>query len=98
MLGALIKGVSSGVNALKAGIPLGIKLAKYFIDSRFRKTVTPVPGSVVYSDLWVAVEHSGIYVGNGQIATIVVDGVAEASVCLDGPGSFTSKSTLGSKI
>ena len=98
MPGALIKGVSSGVNALKAGIPLGIKLAKYFIDSRFRKTVTPVPGSVVYSDLWVAVEHSGIYVGNGQIANIVVDGVAEASVCLDGPGSFTSKSTLGRKI
>ena len=57
-----------------------------------------MPGSVLYCDLWVAVEHSGIYVGNGKIANIVVDGAATATVERCGPQSFTSKSMLGRKI
>lgn len=84
--------------ALRAALPLGFKSIKYFIDSRFRDQVTPLPGSVLYCDLWVAVEHSGIYVGDGQIANIVVDGVAESTVRRSSAGSFTSKSTLGRKI
>ena len=67
--------------ALKVGLPLGIKALKYFVDSTFRDKVVPVPGSVLYCDLWVAVEHSGIYVGDGAISNIVVDGVAESTVC-----------------
>ncbi|MFI3219258.1 MAG: hypothetical protein QX189_09070, partial [Methylococcales bacterium] len=71
---------------------------KYFIDSTFREKVTPVAGSVLYCDLWLAVEHSGIYVGDGEISNIVVDGLAESEVKLSSPRSFTSKSTLGRKI
>jgi uncharacterized protein with von Willebrand factor type A (vWA) domain len=77
---------------------LKVKEIKYFIDSTFRDKVVPVPGSVVYCDLWAAAEHSGIYVGKGRISNIVVDGVAESSVLLCGPESFTSKSTLGRRI
>lgn len=95
----LAKSAVSGFNLIKtAGISLGIKSIKYFIDSTFRDPAQPVPGSVLYCDLWVAVEHSGIYVGDGQISNIVVDGAAMASVERCGPQSFTSKSTLGGKI
>ena len=79
-------------------MPLGIKALKYFVDSTFRDKVVPVPGSVLYCDLWIAVEHSGIYVGDGAISNIVVDGVAESTVCRSNPESFTSKSVLGRKI
>jgi uncharacterized protein with von Willebrand factor type A (vWA) domain len=77
---------------------LAFKPIKYFIDGTFREKVTPVPGSVVYCDLWLAVEHSGIHVDDGRISNIVVDGLAESSVQLSNAGDFTSKSTLGRKI
>lgn len=98
MLTSLVNVVRSGSSAFQAAIPLGLKAIKYFVDSSFRAKVTPVPGSVVYCDLWIAVEHSGIYVGKGEISNIVVDGLAEASVCLCSPDGFTSKSTMGRKI
>lgn len=81
-----------------AVVNFGLKPIKYFIDSTFRDKVRPVPGSVVYCDLWLAVEHSGIYVGDGQISNIEVEGLAEGAVRACGPESFTSKSTLGRKI
>lgn len=80
------------------GFPLGVKALKYFVDSVFRDKAFPVPGSVLYCDLWVAVEHSGIYLGDDEISNIVVDGLAESTVCRSGPRSFTSKSVLGRKI
>lgn len=89
---------AAGARLLNAGLPLGFKALKYFVDSTFRDKVVPVPGSVLYCDLWVAVEHSGIYVGDGEISNIVVDGMAESSVCRSDPESFTSKSVLGRKI
>jgi hypothetical protein len=98
MLSTLLNVVKSGANLLQAAIPMGIKSLKYFIDSTFRDKVTPVAGSVLYCDLWLAVEHSGIYVGDGDISNIVVDGLAESEVKLSSPRSFTSKSTLGRKI
>lgn len=79
-------------------LSFGFKPLKYFVDSTFRSKVRPVPGSVVYCDLWLAVEHSGIYVGDGQISNIEVEGLAEGTVRACGPESFTSKSTLGRKI
>jgi len=85
-----------GWGLLKAVV--GFKPIKYFIDSVFRDKVRPVPGSVLYCDLWLAVEHSGIYLGEGQISNIVVDGLAESSVQACGPQSFTSKSSMGRKI
>ena len=98
MLANLAQFAVSGLNLVIAAIPLGIKSIKYFIDSTLRDHVQPMPGSVLYCDLWVAVEHSGIYVGNGKIANIVVDGAATATVERCGPQSFTSKSMLGRKI
>lgn len=98
MLFPIANTLQSGMNLLKAGIPMGIKALKYFVDSTFRDKVTPVPGSVLYCDLWIAVEHSGIYVGEGSISNIVVDGVAESTVRRSSPQSFTSKSMLGRKI
>ena len=98
MLANLAQFAVSGLNLAIAAIPLGIKSIKYFIDSTLRDHVQPMPGSVLYCDLWVAVEHSGIYVGNGKIANIVVDGAATATVERCGPQSFTSKSMLGRKI
>ncbi|MFI3199190.1 MAG: hypothetical protein QX196_12815 [Methylococcaceae bacterium] len=98
MFSTLSNFVKSGFNLLQAAIPMGIKSLKYFIDSTFRDKVTPVVGSVLYCDLWLAVEHSGIYVGDGDISNIVVDGLAESEVKLSSPRSFTSKSTLGRKI
>lgn len=83
---------------LAAALRFGLKPIKYFIDNTFRDKVTPVAGSVLYCDLWVAAEHSGIYVGNGQISNIVVDGVAESTVQRSDARDFTSKSTLGNKI
>lgn len=77
---------------------LGIKPLKYWIDSTFRQQVEPVLGSVLYSDLWVAVEHSGIYMGDGQISNIEVDGFAEGVVRASTARDFTSKSTMGKKI
>ena len=77
---------------------LGLKPMKYFIDNYFRDKVTPVAGSVLYCDLWVLVEHSGIYTGDGKISNIVVEGLAESQVQHSDARDFTSKSKLGRKI
>ncbi len=81
-------------------LPPTLKSIKYFIDSTFRAHVEPILGSVIYCDLWVAVEHSGIYVGDGKISNIVVDNLlmADSTVRSSDPYSFTSKSFLGTKI
>lgn len=88
----------SKLNPFASLIPTGIKTIKYFLDSTIRDKVTPVEGSVLYCDLWVAVEHSGIYVGEGKISNIEVEGMAEGAVRRCSPTSFTSKSILGRKI
>ncbi len=80
------------------GARMGLKPIKYFIDAVFRDKVIPVAGSIVYCDLWVAAEHSGIYVGDGQISNIVVEGFAESQVQHSDARDFTSKSTIGNKI
>ena len=85
-------------NALGGVVKVGLKPIKYFIDSHFRAKVTPELGSVLYCDLWIAAEHSGIYVGEGKIANIVVTGFAEGQVQLSHAADFTSKSTIGRKI
>lgn len=77
---------------------LAFKPLKYFIDSTFRDKVKPIPGSVVYCDLLLAVEHSGIHVQNGMISNIVVDGFAEGTVCLDDAREFSARSLWGKKI
>lgn len=87
-----------GISGVTAAIPLGIKGIKYFIDSNFRRQVTPLPGSVLYCDLWLGAEHSGIYAGEEVIVNIEVTDVAESTVNRCSPASFTSKSKLGRKI
>lgn len=75
-----------------------LKRVKYYVDSIIRDQVVPVPGSVLYCDLWNYMEHSGIYVGDGAISNIVVDGLGTSKVMLDSASSFTSKSSMGKKI
>lgn len=77
---------------------VGLKPIRSFIDSHFREKVTPVAGSVVYCDLWLGAEHSGIYVADGQISNIVVTGFADSQVKWSDADDFTSKSTMGKKI
>ncbi len=47
---------------------LAANAAKSLIDNHLREKVKPRVGSVVYCDLAVVAEHSGIYVGKGKIA------------------------------
>lgn len=77
---------------------MGIKCLKSYIDNIFREKVIPIRGSVVYSDLYVGVEHSGIYIGNNEIANIVVDSFAESHVEKSSPEEFSDKSFLHKKI
>lgn len=98
MFNTLLKTALTKLNPFTAAIPTGIKAIKYFMDSTVREKVTPVAGSVLYCDLWVAVEHSGIYVGNGNISNIEVEGIGDSAVRRCSASSFTSKSTLGKKI
>lgn len=98
MLSFLKSAVSGAAVGLSTLLRIGLKPIKGFIDSHFRPKVTPVPGSVVYCDLWWAADHSGIYVENGQISNIVVTGMAQSQVRWSDARDFTSKSKLGRKI
>ena len=86
------------IKSLPVAMSMVVKPIKYFIDSTFRDKVTPVAGSVLYCDLWLAVEHSGIYVADGQISNIEVTDLAESTVRYSSPDNFTQKSTLGKCI
>ena len=82
----------------KIGVNIAVKTIKYWIDSYFRDTVQPVEGSVLYTDLYFAVEHSGIYIGNDEISNIVVDGFMESTVKSSSPQSFTDGGWMHNKI
>lgn len=100
-LGAMAKSAFSPIGmAIGKVADWGLKPIRYFIDSRFRDGATPVAGSVVYSDLYLFMEHSGIYVGDDKIANIVVDSLATAdsTVRLSDPSDFTQKAKWGKKI
>ena len=77
-----------------------IKRIKFWIDDSFREKVVPVAGSVVYSDLYVGIEHSGIYIGDKKISNIVVDSLlkANSTVRISNPENFTNKGKLYNKI
>ncbi|MEI7840845.1 MAG: VWA domain-containing protein [Methylococcaceae bacterium] len=98
MFSFLVNAASKIGGGLFSAAYLGLKPMKYFIDNYFRDKVTPVAGSVLYCDLWVLVEHSGIYTGDGKISNIVVEGLAESQVQQSDARDFTSKSKLGRKI
>ncbi len=98
MFSFVANAASKIVGSLASAAYVGLKPIKYFIDDCFRDKVTPVAGSVVYCDLWVLVEHSGIYTGDGKISNIVVTGFADSQVQHSDARDFTSKSTLGRKI
>ncbi|AYN96913.1 hypothetical protein EAW52_24765 [Pseudomonas sp. LTJR-52] len=51
--------------------------AESIIDNYIRDTVTPQAGCVVYCDLGSVVEHTGIYVGNGEIIHLDGSGLIE---------------------
>lgn len=101
MFGKILKKTLNVLNPLyKAKIlgKIGIKCLKAFIDKKFRDKVVPVEGSVVYSDLYIGAEHSGIYIGDNEITNIVVDGLTDSSVEKSSPEEFTDKSFLHKNI
>lgn len=83
-------------------IPLrsSIKHVKFWIDDNFREKITPVEGSVLYSDLMIGAEHSGIYIGNRKISNIVVENLlkGDSKVKVSSPESFVDKGKLHNKI
>jgi len=90
--------ISTTISTVGSLALLPFKDIKYFIDDNFRDKVVPLPGSVLYCDLWAMVEHSGIYADDGQIVNIVVDGFAESEVRYSDASDFTQKSVLRKKI
>jgi hypothetical protein len=94
-----IKNTVSNIANIANIIPqIGIKSIKYFVDSQIRDKVVPIEGSVLYCDLWVGAEHSGIYVGNNTIADIVVNSFMKGTVKASTPKTFVDQTTLGNKI
>lgn len=55
-------------NFLSTTVP-GYSLVESVIDNYVRDTVTPVAGSILHCSLYGA-EHSGIYIGEGQIVEL----------------------------
>lgn len=69
----LDKAAIVAATAMGGGLPLlrnafAANAAKSMIDNYLREKVKPRVGSVVYCDLAVVAEHSGIYVGKGKVA------------------------------
>lgn len=64
-----------GASAVAVGL---CSAAEGYVDNTLRETIDePAIGSVVYCDLALYVEHSGIYVGNGDIVHLDGGGLIE---------------------
>ena len=66
------KKIWSDLNNFAKLIP-GYALGEELVDHYIREKVEPVIGSIVYCNLGISpalVEHSGIYIGNGQIVEL----------------------------
>ena len=83
----------SKLMAAGKAIRYGFKLGKYAIDDLFRDKVTPIEGSVVYSDLYFIAEHSGIHVKGSTISNIAVDSLqrSKSYIKLSTPDNFSDK-------
>ena len=55
----------------------GKQIGEHVIDNYIRDIVKPAEGSIIYCDLGVVVEHSGIYIGNGRIVHLDGSGKIE---------------------
>ena len=61
--------------AKAAGVALARNAATSLIDNYLRGKVQPRVGSLLYVDMFLgAAEHSGIYVGNGEVVELGGDG------------------------
>ena len=71
----------------------GYRLLKNVIDTFHRMKVVPVEGSVLYTDLYFFVEHSGVYVGDGKISNIKVNNLfkGNSSVKISNAEEFMEK-------
>lgn len=68
------------------------KKVKYWIDDNFREKVYPIPGSVLYCDLFGIVEHSGVYENYQNVINLEVNGFASAIVKRTNFSGFTDSS------
>lgn len=62
------KGRQNLNNILSSTVP-GYSAAESIVDNYVRDTVSPKPGSILHCSLYTA-EHSGIYIGNGEIVEL----------------------------
>lgn len=82
---------------------IGFKKIKGFINKFHRKKVVPVEGSVLYTELYGIVEHSGIYVGNKEISNVVVGGLTnllnhDAEIVISDRKEFTKNAIADKSI
>ena len=53
-------------------------LFESFVDNVFRDKVSPYMGSILYIDMAFGfADHSGVYVGNGQVVELSGEGVVQ---------------------
>lgn len=78
----------------------GFRAIKSLIDNFHRMKVVPIEGSVLYSDLMLVAEHSGIYVGNREISNVKVQNLllGKSKILISIPEDFTEKAWRGKNI
>lgn len=82
MVGDATRVVDEKTRGVREGAQRAIDLSNTLLVDEavdlFRDKVTPVRGSVLYTDLAIGfVEHSGIYIGNNRIVELNSDGYIE---------------------
>lgn len=70
-------GLAATAARMAAGSAAGLAATGHVFENYVRSKVKPVVGSVVYCDLALVAEHSGIYVGKGKIAHLDGSGKIE---------------------
>lgn len=83
-------GSAAAATSIARHTPVG-SLAESLIDNVFRDTVAPVEGSIVHCSLF-GVEHSGVYVGDGEIIHLLGTGSVvrtDADVFVDSTNAIT---------
>jgi len=66
------------IRKTKTGIPIIGQFVDSAIDNIFKDMVKPLEGCIVHCGLAHVVEHSGIYIGNGEIVHLDGNGRIEA--------------------
>lgn len=78
MIGNLLFGLANTSIAYNVAAKLVNNLEESIIDNCVRDKVFPTPGSVLYFEMaFGAAEHSGIYVGDGEVVELSGEGIIQ---------------------